>query len=384
MIGRFGDSWKIRRIVLAGVGISLMLALTLAAVAQEEETAGPKSGRELYLAACAACHGPDGRGMPQNMVGFDLPLPDFTDSSFISREPQEDWVAVAQRGGPVRRFSELMPAFQGVLTVEETRRIVSYLQNFHQDRSWPAGELNLPRPLVTEKAFPEDEVVVSASGNMEGDGSVSGKFIYERRIGSRNQVEVVIPYGWSERGPQDPVSGWHSGVGDIALAFKRALYHSGEKGTIFSAAAEFKLPTGDERRGFGKGTAVVEPFVLFGQILPSDFFIHTQAGMEIPINPDKSGTEAFVRAVIGRSFSAANWGRTFSPMVELLAARELEKGAVTHLDIFPQMQVTLSRRQHIMMNFGVRFPLNEASTRSTQFAVYLLWDWFDGGFFEGW
>jgi hypothetical protein len=23
-------------------------------------------------------------------------------------------------------------------------------------------------------------------------------------------------------------------------------------------------------------------------------------------------------------------------------------------------------------------------TRSTRLLVYLLWDWFDGGFFEGW
>ncbi|MGB7296656.1 MAG: c-type cytochrome, partial [Candidatus Aminicenantales bacterium] len=344
----------------------------------------PKTGRELYLAACAACHGPDGRGQSQSMVGFDLPLPDFTDSSFISREPQEDWVAVAQLGGPLRQFSELMPAFQRVLTIDETRRIVSYIHSFDQDKSWPAGEFNLPRPLVTEKAFPEDEFVFSASGNMEGSGSLSGKFIYEKRIGSRNQVEVVIPYAWSERGPQDPVSGWHSGVGDIALALKRAFYHSLDRGTIFSAAAEIKLPTGDERRGFGKGTAVLEPFALIGQILPSDFFIQGQAGMEIPLDPDKAGTEAFVRAALGRSFSAANWGRTFSPMVELLAARELEEGAKTHWDVVPQMQVTLSRRQHIMMNFGVRLPLNNTSTRSTQLIVYLLWDWFDGGFFEGW
>ncbi len=369
---------------LPGAGIFMLLALTLSAAAQEDDAAAPRSGRELFLAACVACHGPDGRGMPQSIVGFDLPLPDFTDSGFASREPLEEWVAVSQIGGPVRRFSERMPAFRGVLSVEESRRIASYIKTFHLDKSWPAGELNLPRPLVTEKAFPEDEVVIASSGNLEGSGSVSGEFIYEKRIGSRNQVEVVIPYGWSERGPLDPLSGWDSGVGDIALAFKRAFYHSRERGTIFSAAAEFRLPTGDERRGFGKGTAVLEPFVLFGQILPSDFFVHGQAGLEVPLNPDKAGTEAFVRAVIGRSFSAANWGRTFSPMVELLAARELEEEAVTEWDIVPQLQVTLSRRQHIMLNLGVRVPLNETSARSTQFAVYLLWDWFDGGFFEGW
>jgi len=50
----------------------------------------------------------------------------------------------------------------------------------------------------------------------------------------------------------------------------------------------------------------------------------------------------------------------------------------------PQFQVTLNTRQHIMANFGVRIPLDKPGTRSTQFAFYLLWDWFDGGLRDGW
>jgi hypothetical protein len=37
-----------------------------------------------------------------------------------------------------------------------------------------------------------------------------------------------------------------------------------------------------------------------------------------------------------------------------------------------------------MMNIGVRTPLNNRSDRDTQVVVYLLWDWFDGGFLQGW
>jgi hypothetical protein len=37
-----------------------------------------------------------------------------------------------------------------------------------------------------------------------------------------------------------------------------------------------------------------------------------------------------------------------------------------------------------MANFGVRIPLNDADVRQTELIVYILWDWFDGGFFEGW
>jgi hypothetical protein len=48
------------------------------------------------------------------------------------------------------------------------------------------------------------------------------------------------------------------------------------------------------------------------------------------------------------------------------------------------MQVTLSTRQHIMANAGVRIPVNQREGRSTQAMVYLLWDWFDGGFLTGW
>jgi hypothetical protein len=29
-------------------------------------------------------------------------------------------------------------------------------------------------------------------------------------------------------------------------------------------------------------------------------------------------------------------------------------------------------------------PMTDGRTRPTRLAVYLLWDWFDGGFFEGW
>jgi hypothetical protein len=48
------------------------------------------------------------------------------------------------------------------------------------------------------------------------------------------------------------------------------------------------------------------------------------------------------------------------------------------------MQVTLSVRQHVMVNAGVRIPVNERAGRSTQFVMYFLWDWFDGNLVSGW
>ena len=84
-------------------------------------------------AACAACHGPDGRGAPQTAVGFDVPLPDFTDCSFNSREPSADWFAIGHDGGPVRAFDARMPAFGQALTRPQLEMAVAYIKDFCDD-----------------------------------------------------------------------------------------------------------------------------------------------------------------------------------------------------------------------------------------------------------
>ena len=50
----------------------------------------------------------------------------------------------------------------------------------------------------------------------------------------------------------------------------------------------------------------------------------------------------------------------------------------------PQLQVSLSKLQHVSVAGGVRIPLTQRDERPPQVLVYLLWDWFDGGFFEFW
>lgn len=340
----------------------------------------PPTGKELYMQACANCHGADGKGVSTKQLGLQTPPADFTDCTFASREPDGDWIAVAHQGGPTRGFSNEMPSFGDALTQEELQKIMNHIRTFCTDKRWPRGELNLPRPLVTEKAYPEDEAVISTSIDMENEGAINTEIVYERRFGPRNQLEIVLPFGYSQQTSGE----WSGGyLGDMAIGVKRTMYHNVESGTIFSLTGEFILPTGDENLGFGKGTTVFEPFASFGQYLPLEAFLQVQTGFEFPMLREKGADEAFWRAAIGRSFNPNPWGRTWSPMVEILGSRELESGAVNHWDIVPQMQVTLNTRQHIMLNFGVRIPADDPN-RDTQFMVYVLWDWFDGGLLEGW
>jgi mono/diheme cytochrome c family protein len=341
------------------------------------------AGRDLYTAACVNCHGADGRGVAEAVVGFADPLPDFTDCSFASREAAADWYAVVHQGGPVRAFSRRMPAFGVALKPDEIDRVVAYVQTLCTEGAWPRGELNLPRPLVTEKAFPEDETVLTASGVAEsGSRSVGASLIYERRFGPRTMWELVLPVSMLEQ--PDSAGGW-SGMqlGDVAVAIKHALSHSGEHGHILSVGLEVVLPTGDADKGFGKGTTVFEPFLAAAKTLPRDAFVQAQAGLEMPADKDKAEGEWFGRAAIGATVGA-EFGRAFTPMVEVVSSGEFESGSRASFDLVPQVQFSLSKRQHILANVGIRLPVTDRDTRQHTLLAYILWDWFDGGFFDGW
>ncbi len=71
-------------------------------------------------------------------------------------------------------------------------------------------------------------------------------------------------------------------------------------------------------------------------------------------------------------------------MVEVAAKRDLADGAGTVLDVVPQVQFSLNTRQHVLASVGVLLPATRTTGRSARLLVYVLLDWFDGGFFEGW
>lgn len=318
-------------------------------------------------------------GRPQQEVGFDIPLPDFRDCRFAPREPDGDWGSVVHEGGPRRAFDRMMPAFGDALSEEEIDLILTHVRTFCSDQRWPRGEFNFPKALFTEKAFPEDEVIWQTFIDTEGPAEITSQFVYEKRFGPRGQLELKLPLKLA-----DQMSETEVGIGDIAVGWKQNLYANLDSGFIFSAGGEVILPTGDEARGFGKGAAILEPFVVFGQMLPGDSFFQGHVFAEFPTG-NGLDDELGWRAAVGKTFAADNgFGRAWSPMVEILGARELVSGAKTQWDIVPQLQVSLSQRQHVLANFGARVPLTDSGPRDTQFVFYILWDWFDGPITEGW
>lgn len=327
----------------------------------------------LYERACAACHGDDGRGRSPDEVGFDMPLPDFSDCAFASREPDADWFAVIHEGGPVRAFDRMMPAFGNALSANEIQAVLRHVRTFCTNRDWPRGEFNVPRPIFTEKAFPEDEIVVTAALDSGSETAGEIEVLYEKRIGPRGMVELALPFTYG--------SDSTNGIGDVALGYKHTVHHDLESGSIVAAGAEVVLPTGDDD-GLGQGSTVVEPFVTYGRLLPGDTFVQAEALAEIALGGNTTD-EAVLRLAAGKTWTEGPFGRAWTPIAEMLVARDLDGDDRTRIDFVPQVQVSLNTRQHVLLNIGVRIPVDDADG-DPQFVVYLLWDWFDGGFFDGW
>jgi hypothetical protein len=340
------------------------------------------TGEHIYHSACIACHGADGTGTPEDIAGFQRPstFPDFTRCDQTTAEPNTAWKDVIIHGGPVRGFSQIMPSFAEALTPEQIDMVVKYMRGFCKNPHWPRGELNLPLPLNTEKAFPEDEVVLRTVLNAQGAPGITTHVVHEQRFGVKNQIEVDVPITFQD---QDHV--WHGGVGDSVLGLKRVIFSNLRSGSILSMQGEVSFPVGDKDKGLGSGVTTFGMFAAFGQLFPTNTFIQFQGGADLPTDTKTAPQSVFWNTAVGQTITAnKGLGRMWSPMMEFLAARDLTTGAKTNWDVVPQMQVTISRRQHIRGNIGVRTPVNNTAGRQKQLIFYLLWDRADGSLLEGW
>jgi mono/diheme cytochrome c family protein len=349
---------------LAALG-SAWLSAAQPPAAQAPSNALPPnaSGADVYRAACATCHGVDGRGAPKAVLGFDTEIRDFTECSFATVEPDPDWYAVVHEGGPIRALAREMPAFGDALTSDQMRLALGHVRTFCTDRAWPQGDLNFPRAFFTEKAFPENETVWETAVTTGHHGAVNNDLVYERRIGSG--------------------APWAKGLGDVAIGAKRALFSSMRTGTIAAAGAEVIFPTGNEYKDLGEGTYRFEPFAMIGQVLPHDSYLQMHGGVELPADENLAAREAFLRTAVGTTIAQdRGFGRAWSPQVEVLWAKPFN--ASSEWDIVPQVQVSLSKLQHVLVAAGVRVPITQTEERKPQVLFYFLWDWFDGSLFDFW
>lgn len=369
--------------ILRGAVLAAVLrAHPAAAQAASSSTLQLNTGKQIYDAGCVSCHGPDGSGQSRSLAGFEPPatFPDFTNCLTSTAEPDVQWRAIITHGGPARGFSRIMPSFGDLLSKEQIGRVIEYVRSFCREDAWPRGNLNLPRPLVTEKAFPESETVVSGSITAQGVPGIGSTVIYEKRIGATAMMEASVPFEFTHE-----AGNWASAFGDLALGYKQKVFHSLRTGSIVGVGGELIVPTGDTTLGTGGESTVVEGFAVYGQILPGNSFLQIQAGVELPAHSDKVPRAYYFRSAIGKTLATrGGLGRRWSPMIEFIGDHEIARGAKTNWDVVPEIQLPINRRMHLLGNLGVRIPATNTAGRQTQILFYALWDWMDGGLLQGW
>ena len=327
----------------------------------------PTTIPEMWDAWCARCHAEDGSGKVKEPTVTVEPM-NFTDCKVTTPEPDVDWERAIAMGGLGVGLSSEMPGFEDSLTPAQISDFVTFMRGFCTETGWPSGNTNFPRPIVTEKAFPENEFLILPAINHARkrlapaltDVSLIG--VYERRIGKRSMVEVAVPI----------VSNDHSvsrisGVGDIAIAFKHAVYTNASTPRIVSLGLEAVIPSGDHDEGLGHGTAIFEPFITAGSML-RDWYVQAQFKIELPVNTDRADRVLVYNVYAGRDTSAAP--NTWTIGLEF-------NGENRELALTPQMRKGLTGTGALAASVGVMLPLNERRERGVRWVGYLLWEFLE-------
>jgi mono/diheme cytochrome c family protein len=329
-------------------------------------------GQRHYEAACAACHGPTGRYDPA-LPGVKLldPKPaDLSDPLFNSREPGGDWFMVIKHGGAPMGFSASMPAYREAFTVAEIEELVAYLKTLPGPHNYPPGDLNYFRPLRTKKAWLEDEVVLQsrfARHDRDGDDVAHTALEFEKRWFARWQTELKLSHEFE---------GSHGDWDEFEAGVKYALYDNLEHTFLLSGGTDLAFAL--------RGDASMEfiPYLAAAKGLGEAFTL--QASLKSHLPPEDA-SEGDVELAAMVHWIPTPWPRGIFPGVELTATAPFEPGERDALQwtVLPQLNFGLSRRGHVRAAAGVELPLNDR-TYDFRLHFYLLWDFADGMFWEGW
>ena len=224
--------------------LSSVMLVVIALPAAAQEAPPPTTIPEMWNAWCARCHGRDGTGKVAEPTVTVEPR-DFTDCKTSAGEADPDWELAITGGGPAVGLSDQMPAFGDALKPAQIQGFVAHLRTFCREKGWPDGNLNLPRAIFTEKAFPEDELVIApVASHVKGQGtSWSIATIFEHRMGKRFQLELLGPVSSAAGG-----SARETGYGDTEIGQKTVM-NPNARNHLATFGFDFVAPTGDASRG---------------------------------------------------------------------------------------------------------------------------------------
>ncbi len=349
----------------------LVFAWSMPAVAEDLSR-----GQAVYAENCASCHGARGQPDPESVLikALGVVPANFSDSLFNSREPVSDWKIVVTHGGPALGFSQMMPAFGDALTEADIDAVLVFIKTeLAEDHDYPDGELNLFLALRTKKAFPEDEWVWKQRyTGQDGDNAWKNTLEYEFRIGKRAQGMLEITH---------EVKGSSSQFGHFEPGLKYVFKDDGRTGFILAGAVQVGVPLNSDAHW------ELLPYLAVGKVLSDAFTFQGSSRLKLDLE-DSDGSSAEFAGVV--HWTHTNVPRNVFPGLELVAEVPFKRGSgatrkdAVQFSLLPQARIGLNKRGNIALNTGVELPLNDTQRYDWRAYLYFIWDFADGGLFEGW
>ena len=363
---------SMNRIALGFAGLALfLLGVSAGWGATRLMSKELEEAKELYSDACASCHGDNGKGQASG-TGVTVELPDFTWCAFNADESDRDWSLVVAEGGPAAGRSEQMPSFNAVLTEQQIKLVVAYLRTFCKE-DWPSADLNFPGPLVTEKAYPENEIVFTWNFARATSAQRDSQFgwTFEKRIGARSQIELSIPF--NIRDPKDGAT--VGGVGDLDAGIKHVLYDNPESLFILSGGLEVGIPTGSFRRELGEGTTTLAPFLASGKAW-GDFIAQGSLKFEYPFVTRRAPKGIFYDLALSYPIFDQGRGTEFQALMEFNAKSEWGNQSPKHFQLYltPGFRKGLVAAGNWAIGFGVQVPVTHEREANYRVLGYLLYE----------
>jgi mono/diheme cytochrome c family protein len=355
-------------IVKVGILITLHAALLLVLLSPAQvEGADLDAGQKIYAAQCAVCHGASGRPDPDSPVvkGLGVMPADFSDPLFNSREPAGDWEMVIKHGGHALGLAEQMPAQGEALSDEDIANVTAYIKSSVDTGAYPPGEMNLFLPTRTKKAFPEDEVVYKGRfTDQDGDNAQKHVLEIEKRVGKASQVMAELVY---------ESEGAVSELAEAEIGYKQAISFSQQH--VLSAAAVWAIPV--EAEGDGE----LQTYLAYGRVLSDHWIFQSSLRLKFPFEGASDG-EAELAGIV--HWVHTPWPRRIFPALEVTATNPFRsRNGDLEWTALPQVRIGLTRGGHVALNLGAEVPLSDQGW-DTRYYITLLWDFADGGFFQGW
>ncbi|HSR61871.1 MAG TPA: cytochrome c [Gammaproteobacteria bacterium] len=360
----------------------IILCLFPAAGFSRDEDISP-DGRRLYQANCAVCHGSAGKPDPENPAFKQLGIlpANFTDPLFNSREPSKDWFMVIKHGGAALGRSDIMPAFRETLSDNEIRSVVAYIKTLAGDHGYPSGDMNFILPIRTKKAFPEDEVVWKFRyqddiGDVNRD-QIRNVLEIEKRFFRRLQLSVELSHSFD-----DAIDDNDGNFDQVEPGIKYVLYENPTYRFITSIGTFFAIKTEEH-----DDSDEFIPYIAAAKRLADTLTFQGTARSDLPFDKFSDGNVELSGVV---HWSPSPWPRSLHPGLELVSSFPIDRGEgnsrkeFAQLSLIPQAQIGLTRGGHVALNVGAELPLNDTDRYDYRGYIYLIWDFADGGFFQGW